>query len=69
MKLKLTVALALVALVIVVVCQNLQSVTTRLLFVKVEMPVAALLVITMLIGIAVGILTALTLSLRKSGKD
>ena len=49
--------------------QNTQPVETKLLFVTLTMPRAALLSLTMLIGIAVGILVALGLSGRKPKKD
>ena len=65
-KAKLITALVLITLVIVVVFQNTQPVETKFLFVTLTMPRAALLGITMLIGIAVGILIALGLSARKS---
>ena len=63
---KLIAALVLIAVVIVVVLQNTQPVETKLLFATLTMPRAALLAITMLIGIAVGILVALGLSGRRS---
>ena len=68
-KVKPIAALVLVALVLIVVLQNTQPVETKILFISVTMPRAALLAITMLIGIAVGILTALGLSGRKLKKD
>ena len=68
-RVKLITALVLVALVIVVVLQNTQPVETKFLFVTLTMPRAALLGITMLIGMAVGILIALGLSARKAKKD
>ena len=65
-KAKLIAALVLVAITITVVLQNTQPVETRLLFVTVTMPRAALLGITLLIGIAVGILVSLGLTARRS---
>ena len=62
-------ALVLVAIVLIVVLQNTQPVETKFLFISVTMPRAALLAITMLIGVAVGILAALGLSGRKLKKD
>ena len=54
-----TVAIAVVALlVMVVVLQNTQAVETKLLFFKVTMPNAALLFGTLIIGFAIGVLTA-----------
>jgi putative membrane protein len=66
---KLIAALVLVAVVLVIVFQNIQPVETKFLFVTVTMPRAALLSITMLIGIAIGILVALGLSVRKPRQD
>ena len=62
---KLIAAVVLIGLVLVVILQNTQPVETRFLFVSVTMPRAALLGLTMLIGVAVGILVALSLSGRK----
>ena len=61
-KLKLYAALVLTLLAIILFFQNREPVATRLLFVTVVMPRAALLIITMLIGIATGILISLGLS-------
>ena len=67
-KAKLIAAFVLVAVALVVVLQNTQPVETKFLFLAVIMPRAALLAITMLIGIAVGILIALGLSGKKPKK-
>ncbi|MEX2317605.1 MAG: LapA family protein [Pirellulales bacterium] len=57
-KLKL-VLLAVVALVVVVVVlQNTQDVETRLLFITLTLPNAALLFGTLIIGFAIGVFTA-----------
>ena len=57
-KLKI-VAIALLALmVVIVVLQNTQAVDTKLLFLTVTMPNAALLFGTLIIGFAIGVLTA-----------
>jgi lipopolysaccharide assembly protein A len=57
-KLKIA-AIAVVALVVVVVVlQNTQAVETKLLFLKVTMPNAALLFGTLIVGFAIGVLTA-----------
>ena len=53
-KAKLIAALVIVSLVLIVVLQNTQPVETKILFVTLTMPRAALLAITMLIGIGVG---------------
>jgi len=68
-KFKLITALVLIVLVIIVVLQNTQPVETKFLFVTMTMPRAALLAITMLVGVAVGILVALGLSGKKFKKD
>jgi uncharacterized integral membrane protein len=57
-KLKL-VAIAVISLmVLIVVLQNTQAVETNLLFLTVTMPNAALLFGTLIIGFAIGVLTA-----------
>ena len=61
-KLKLYAAFVLTLLAIILFIQNREPVETRLLFATVVMPRAALLIVTMLIGIATGILIALGLS-------
>ena len=58
-KLKLVALLVLAVLAIVLILQNTQVVATRLLFVTVSMPLAALLALTLLIGFTGGVLVAL----------
>jgi uncharacterized integral membrane protein len=65
---KLIAAFVLVVVGLIVVLQNTQPVETRFLFMAVTMPIAALLAITLLIGIAVGMLVALGLSGKKTRK-
>ncbi len=65
-KAKLSAALVLVGIFIILVFQNAQPVETKLLFITVTMPRAALLGITMLIGIAVGILVSLGLAAHRT---
>ena len=48
----------LVLIVVVVVLQNTQTVETKLLFFTVRMPNAALLFGTLIIGFAIGVITA-----------
>jgi lipopolysaccharide assembly protein A len=60
-KLKLYSAIAAVLLIVIVILQNTQSVTTKFLFFTFSMPNAALIALTLLIGIAAGMLGALTL--------
>jgi uncharacterized integral membrane protein len=45
-------------LVVVIVLQNTESVETKLLFLKIEMPRAALLFGTLIVGFGFGVLTA-----------
>jgi len=65
-KLKLVALLALAVLAIVLILQNTQVVATRLLFVTVSMPLAALLALTLLIGFAGGVLIALNVGKRRA---
>ncbi len=62
---KLITLLVLGLLAIVLIFQNAQAVETRLLFVTVTMPRAALLGLTLLIGFVCGILAALGIGARK----
>jgi uncharacterized integral membrane protein len=64
-KIKLSILLALAIMVIVLVLQNTQMVETKLLFVTVIMPLAALLGLTTLIGFAGGILVALNFGMKR----
>jgi uncharacterized integral membrane protein len=59
-KLKLTSAAILAILVVILIFQNTTAVDTKILFITVTMPRALLLFITWLIGVAVGLLLALT---------
>ena len=61
-KINLMVAVGLVVLAVIWILQNGGPVQTKFLFVTVTMPQSALLAITMLMGIAAGILLALNLS-------
>jgi len=58
-RLRLIVAFGLVVLAIIWILQNTGAVQTRFLFVTVTMPQAALLAITILIGVGAGILLGL----------
>ena len=64
-KLKLIVLLILSVLAIVLILQNTQAVETRLLFVTVTLPRAALLVMTLLLGFTCGILAAIAVSKKR----
>ena len=56
---RLIAILVLALVVAVLILQNTEPVETRLLFATVEMPRALLLLTTVLVGFALGILTAL----------
>jgi putative membrane protein len=68
-KVKLYTGLALILLVLIVVFQNTEPVETKCLFATVTMPRAALLAITLLIGIAAGMLLSLGLAKKIHKKD
>jgi putative membrane protein len=57
-KLKIAGIAAIALIVVVVVLQNTQAVDTKLLFLTVTMPNAALLFGTLIIGFAIGVLAA-----------
>jgi uncharacterized integral membrane protein len=65
-KLKLVALLILVILAIVLVLQNTQAVETKLLFITVTMPRAALLGLALLIGFACGILASLGIGKKRT---
>lgn len=58
-KIKLVTLMILAVLAVVLILQNTQAVATRLLFVTVSMPLAALLALTLLVGFAAGVLAAI----------
>ena len=68
-KIKFYTALVLIVLVLIIVLQNTALVETKILFATIIMSRAALLGITMLIGVAVGFLIALNLANRLPKKD
>ena len=57
-RLKLIVALVLTVLLVIIMFQNRATVETKILFVKIEMPRFLLLLVTMLIGFAIGLVAA-----------
>ncbi len=63
-KFKLIALLILAVLAIILILQNREVVDTRLLFVTVSMPVAALLALTLLLGFAGGVLVAMKVGNR-----
>ena len=67
-KIKLIASLILVTTALIIIFQNTQVVETKFLFMTVSMPRAALLGISMLIGVFIGILLSLSLSRKNSPK-
>ena len=59
-KVKLISLLALSVVALLLILQNTQMVDTRLLFVTVGMPLAALVALTLFMGFVGGVITALT---------
>jgi uncharacterized integral membrane protein len=57
-KIKIVVLAILVLLIVIVVFQNTEPVETKILFLKLTMPRAAMLFVTLVIGFALGVLTA-----------
>lgn len=66
-RIKVIAILIAVILGAIVILQNTQPVETRFLFARIIMPNAVLLGITLLIGVAIGLLVALTISIRREG--
>ena len=58
-RIKIAVAAVVAILVIIVIFQNTEVVKTQLLFVSVEMPRALLLIVTLLLGVLLGLMTAI----------
>ena len=61
-RMKLIGALMGILLIVIVILQNTQPVATRLLFITITMPNAVLVGLSLLVGLAAGILVALTFS-------
>ena len=59
---KLIGALMAILLIVIVILQNTQPVATRLLFITITMPNAVLVGLSLLVGVAAGILVALNFS-------
>jgi putative membrane protein len=66
-KVKMVIIIVISLLALIVFLQNTEVVETRLLFMRVAMPRALLLISTFIIGFVAGIITV-SLLLRKSGK-
>jgi len=64
-RMKLIGVLMAVVLGLIVILQNTQPVETRFLFLKITMPNAILLGLTLLMGVAIGILVALIMSSKR----
>jgi uncharacterized integral membrane protein len=64
-KAKLVVAGIIAILLVIIIFQNLNTVSTRLLFARVEMPQAALLFLTAAAGFAIGLLGRFTIFREK----
>ena len=64
-KLKLFVSLLLFAVALVVVFQNTQEVETQLLWITVTMPRALLLIVTLFIGLVLGLLLSSRVKRKK----
>ncbi len=58
-KIKIAVAAVVAVLAIIVIFQNTEVVETRLLFITVSMPRALLLIVTLLLGVLLGLMTAI----------
>ncbi len=57
-KIKIAAAAVVAILAIIVIFQNTEVVETRLLFITVSMPRALLLIVTLLLGVLLGLMTA-----------
>jgi len=67
-KLKIALIAAAAVIVLIVVLQNTESVQTRILFVTIEMPRAAMLFGTLAVGFGLGFLVAGWMIWRKKAK-
>lgn len=68
-KIKLALAGLLALLMIVLVLQNTEVVETKLLFMTVEMPRAALLLVSLLTGVVIGMVLAVRVFGKPKAKD
>ena len=67
-RIRIVIAIVVAILVIIVVLQNTQTVETKLLLVTITMPRAVLLFVTLLVGFALGLITATWFSRRPPKK-
>ena len=68
-RIRIAIAIVVAILVVIVVLQNTQTVETKLLFVTIAMPRAVLLLVTLLVGFALGLIAATWLSRRPPKKE
>jgi len=61
-KAKIVIATVVFLLALIVVLQNTQTVETKLLFLTIAMPRALLLIVTFLVGFAIGVISASVLT-------
>jgi len=57
-KVKTVIIIVLILLILIVVLQNTQAVETKLLFLTITMPKALLIIFTLLVGFAIGVIVA-----------
>ena len=68
-KTKLIIAAALILIGLVIIFQNTQSVTTRILMITLTLPLALWLFLMLLIGFVLGVLVSFRLVGKKKTKD
>ena len=64
---RLIVILVVAVLILVVILQNMELVSTRILFVTVTMPRAALLFVTLVVGFIIGLIVAVMGAKHRKG--
>ena len=67
-RIRIVIAIVVAILAVIVALQNTQAVETKLLLVTITMPRAVLLFVTLLVGFALGLITATWLSRRPPKK-
>ncbi len=68
-KVKIGIGVILLVVAVIIAFQNRESVETRLLFVTVEMPRAALLFVTLVTGFGAGVLTTWSIISKSKEKN
>jgi putative membrane protein len=66
---RLIVILVVAVLILIVILQNMEPVSTRILFVTVTMPRAALLFVTLVVGFIIGLIVAITGAKHRKGRS